>query len=314
MPRRIDPGLLNFAQAIRQEPTPNERAVWTGLAGQHLCGFKWRRQAVIDEYIVDFYCPEAALIVEIDGAMHDAAHDALHDAVLAARGLLVVRFGNQQVGDDCEAVLGTILVAARERVAVKVSGRPQGDVRVLARGEGTLPPTTPSLKQGGGVAVVLGLDPGLAATGWGIVEATGNRLRHVAHGTVKTKVADPLAVRLLALHDGLAAVIAAHECNAAAVEEVFVNSNPQSTLKLGQARGVVVLAAARGGLPVTEYATRLVRKAIVGTGSADKTQVHAMVERLLPGVRVTGADAADALAVAIAHAHLAASARVRGVA
>ena len=156
--------------------------------------------------------------------------------------------------------------------------------------------------------IVLGLDPGLAATGWGIIEATGNRLRHVAHGTVKTRTAEPLAERLMALYDGLATVIAAHGCAAAAVEEVFVNSNPQSTLKLGQARGVVMLAAARGGLPVTEYATRLVKKAIVGVGSADKVQVHSMVERLLPGTKVSGADAADALAVAIAHAHLAATA------
>jgi crossover junction endodeoxyribonuclease RuvC len=164
--------------------------------------------------------------------------------------------------------------------------------------------------------IVLGLDPGLAATGWGIIEASGNRLRHLAHGTVKTRPGDALADRLAALYEGLAAVIAAHDCAAAAIEEVFVNSNPQSTLKLGQARGVVMLAAARGGLPVTEYATRLVKKAIVGVGSADKVQVHAMVERLLPGTRVTGADAADALAVAIAHAHLftAPGAHLRGAA
>ena len=161
--------------------------------------------------------------------------------------------------------------------------------------------------------LVLGLDPGLAATGWGVIEATGNRLRHVAHGTVKTRAAAPLAERLLALYEGLETVIAAHACASAAVEEVFVNVNPQSTLKLGQARGVVMLVAARGGLVVSEYATRLVKKAIVGVGSADKAQVHAMVERLLPGTRVVGEDAADALAVAIAHAHLAATARVRGV-
>jgi crossover junction endodeoxyribonuclease RuvC len=162
--------------------------------------------------------------------------------------------------------------------------------------------------------IVLGLDPGLAATGWGIIEATGNRLRHIGHGTVKTKSTEPLADRLVALYDGLATVIGAHDCVSAAVEEVFVNVNPQSTLKLGQARGVVMLAAARAGLPVSEYATRLVKKAIVGVGSADKAQVHAMVERLLPGTRVTGSDAADALAVAIAHAHLAATARLRGLA
>jgi crossover junction endodeoxyribonuclease RuvC len=162
--------------------------------------------------------------------------------------------------------------------------------------------------------IILGLDPGLAATGWGIIEATGNRLRHVAHGTVKTRPTEPLADRLAALYAGLETIIAAHDCASAAIEEVFVNSNPQSTLKLGQARGVVLLAAARGGLAVTEYATRLVKKAIVGVGSADKAQVQAMVERLLPGTRVIGADAADALAVAIAHAHLATTARLRGVA
>lgn len=160
--------------------------------------------------------------------------------------------------------------------------------------------------------IILGLDPGLAATGWGIIEASGNRLRHIAHGTVKTRPADTLADRLAAIYAGLETVIAAHVCAAAAVEEVFVNSNPQSTLKLGQARGVVMLAAARAGLPVTEYATRLVKKAIVGVGSAEKAQVHAMVERLLPGTKVTGADAADALAIAIAHAHFAATARLRG--
>jgi crossover junction endodeoxyribonuclease RuvC len=162
--------------------------------------------------------------------------------------------------------------------------------------------------------IILGLDPGLAATGWGVIEASGNRLRHIAHGTVKTQASAPLAERLLVLHDGLSAVIAAHHCSTAAIEEVFVNANPQSTLKLGQARGVVMLAAARGGLPVTEYATRLVKKAIVGVGNADKAQVQAMVERLLPGVKVAGADAADALAVAIAHAHLFATAHLRGAA
>ncbi len=158
--------------------------------------------------------------------------------------------------------------------------------------------------------IILGLDPGLAATGWGVIEAVGNRLRHIAHGTVKTAAAAPLAERLVALHDGLMAVIVAQGCTTAAIEEVFVNANPQSTLKLGQARGVVMLAAARGGLPVTEYATRLVKKAIVGVGSADKAQVQAMVERLLPGIKVAGPDAADALAVAIAHAHLGATAQL----
>ena len=308
MPRRIDPRLLDHAQTMRQEPTPYEEAVWRAVSAQKLGGFKFRRQAVVRDYIVDFYCPEAALVVEIDGATHDARRDALRDAVLAARGLLVLRFANRQVADDLDSVLAVILVAARER---GVRGHKAiGDVRVLGVEDGTLPPA-PSLKEAGG-AVVLGLDPGLATTGWGVIAVTGNRLRHIGHGTVKTLASAPLAERLLALHDGLVAVIAAHDCTAAAIEEVFVNSNPQSTLKLGQARGVVMLAAARGGLPVAEYATRLVKKAVVGVGSAEKVQVHAMVERLLPGVKVTGADAADALAVAIAHSHLA-TARARGL-
>lgn len=157
--------------------------------------------------------------------------------------------------------------------------------------------------------ILIGLDPGLACTGWGVIEADGNRLRHVANGQVVSRPAAPLAVRLAALYDGLAAVIAAHAPAHAAVEEVFVNANPQSTLKLGQARGVVLLVAARAGLDVHEYATRYVKKAVVGVGGADKRQVHAMVERLLPGCKPAGEDAADALAVAITHAHLAATAR-----
>jgi crossover junction endodeoxyribonuclease RuvC len=156
--------------------------------------------------------------------------------------------------------------------------------------------------------ILIGLDPGLQSTGWGVIEAQGNRLRHIANGTVKSRATDALAVRLVQLHDGLAAVIALHAPAAAAVEEVFVNTNPQSTLKLGHARGVILLVAARAGLPVSEYATRLVKKAIVGTGGADKRQIRAMVERLLPGCAVAGEDAADALAVAICHAHLAGSA------
>jgi crossover junction endodeoxyribonuclease RuvC len=156
--------------------------------------------------------------------------------------------------------------------------------------------------------LLIGLDPGLQTTGWGVIEAQGNRLRHIANGAVKNRATEALADRLLALHDGLMAVIAAHAPDGAAVEEVFVNTNPQSTLKLGQARGVVLLVAARSGLPVAEYATRLVKKAVVGVGNADKRQIRAMVERLLPGCKVAGEDAADALAVAITHAHLAGTA------
>ena len=156
---------------------------------------------------------------------------------------------------------------------------------------------------------ILGLDPGLGTTGWGVIEADGNRLRHIANGQLKTDSAAQLARRLAHLADQLEAVIAEQRPDAAAVEEVFVNKNPQSTLKLGQARGVVIMIAARGGLDVGEYAARLVKKAVVGTGSAEKAQVHAMVSRLLPGVKIAGPDAADALAVAITHAHHLATAR-----
>ncbi len=157
--------------------------------------------------------------------------------------------------------------------------------------------------------ILIGLDPGLGTTGWGVIAAEGNRLIHIANGHLRTEAGVPLAERLVMLHDALAAVLAAHRPEGAAVEEVFVNANPQSTLKLGQARGVVLLCAARSGLAVGEYAARLVKKAVVGTGAAEKRQVHAMVARLLPGVRIAGADAADALAVAITHAHHLASRR-----
>ena len=157
--------------------------------------------------------------------------------------------------------------------------------------------------------LILGLDPGLGTTGWGLIRAEGNRLSHVANGRLKTDSAAPLPRRLAHLDAMLGALIVDHAPAAAAVEEVFVNANPQSTLKLGQARGVVICAAARGGIEVGEYAARLVKKAVVGVGNADKAQVHAMVTRLLPGVKIDGPDAADALAVAICHAHHLASSR-----
>ena len=152
--------------------------------------------------------------------------------------------------------------------------------------------------------IIIGLDPGLGTTGWGIVAKSGSRLSHVANGQVKTDPNAPLAERLVTLDRELTDVILAHRPDTSAVEDVFVNSNPQSTLKLGQARGVCLLALARAGLPVAEYATRLVKKALVGTGGADKAQVQAMLKVLLPGVKLAGADAADALAVAICHAHM----------
>src|SRR5438309_2413673 len=156
---------------------------------------------------------------------------------------------------------------------------------------------------------ILGLDPGLGTTGWAIIEAEGNRLSHIANGQMKTSTTAPLAIRLATLAEQLEALLAEHRPDSAAVEEVFVNANPQSTLKLGQARGVVLMSAARAGLDAGEYAARLVKNAVVGTGRADKAQVHAMVSRLLPGVKIAGPDAADALAVAITHAHHLATAR-----
>ena len=156
---------------------------------------------------------------------------------------------------------------------------------------------------------LLGLDPGLGTTGWGLIEANGNRLSHIANGQLKTNTAAPLAERLADLARQLEILIAEHSPDGAAVEEVFVNKNPQSTLKLGQARGVVLMMAARSGIPVAEYAARLVKKAVVGNGNAEKVQVHAMVSMLLPGTKIVGPDAADALAVAITHAHHLASAR-----
>jgi crossover junction endodeoxyribonuclease RuvC len=142
-----------------------------------------------------------------------------------------------------------------------------------------------------------------------VIRAEGNRLSHIANGQVRTDPKQALPERLVRLDEVLGAVIGEHRPDEAAVEEVFLNENPQSTLKLGQARGVVLLAAARRGLPVGEYAARLVKKAVVGVGGAEKAQVHAMVQRLLPGAKIAGADAADALAVAITHAHHVASAR-----
>lgn len=134
-------------------------------------------------------------------------------------------------------------------------------------------------------------------------------MTHIANGQLKTASAEALPARLAHLASQLEALIAERPADAAAVEEVFVNKNPQSTLKLGQARGVVLMIAAKSGLEVGEYAARLVKKAVVGNGNAEKAQVHAMVQRLLPGVAIAGPDAADALAVAITHAHHLASAR-----
>jgi crossover junction endodeoxyribonuclease RuvC len=162
---------------------------------------------------------------------------------------------------------------------------------------------------------ILGLDPGLRHTGWGVIACEGSRLVHVAHGVISPDQAAPFANRLLHLFEQICGVIETHRPDEAAVEEVFVNMNPSSTLKLGHARAASLIAPARAGLPVAEYATRAVKKAVVGTGTADKGQIGFMIRRLLPAAGDTSADSADALAVAIAHAHLRVSQlRLRGAA
>ncbi len=157
---------------------------------------------------------------------------------------------------------------------------------------------------------LLGLDPGLRRTGWGIVDMAGNRLTRIAEGVIRSDETQAMALRLVSLFRGVLAVIDEYQPQEAAVEETFVNKNAVTTLKLGLARGVVMLAPAERGLLVAEYASTAVKKAIVGTGHADKTQVQMMVGRLLPGALTTQADAADALAVAICHAHNAGTGRL----
>ena len=153
--------------------------------------------------------------------------------------------------------------------------------------------------------LILGLDPSLSSTGWGVIRSEGARISHIANGQIKTDAGAPMAARLAAIQSGIAAVIAEHSPTRAAAEEIFVNKNPQSTLKLAQARGCVLAACGAAGIAVNEHAARLVKKAVTGTGAAEKQQVAAMIKVLLPGVAVAGSDAADALAVAIADAHLA---------
>jgi crossover junction endodeoxyribonuclease RuvC len=150
---------------------------------------------------------------------------------------------------------------------------------------------------------IIGIDPGLRRTGWGVVESAGTMLRFVASGTVTSDDKAPLATRLLQLHDGLVAVMEAQAPDEAAVEQTFVNRDGAATLKLGQARGIAMLVPARAGLPVAEYAPNAVKKTVIGVGHGDKTQIHMMVKVLLPRATFTGNDAADALAIAICHAH-----------
>jgi len=150
---------------------------------------------------------------------------------------------------------------------------------------------------------IIGIDPGLRRTGWGVIESIGNNLRFVAAGTVKSDEKCSLAERLCQLHDGLSDIIAQTAPEEAAVEHTFVNVNPTSTLKLGQARGIALLVPARAGLLVAEYTPNAVKKAVIGVGHGDKAQIQMMVKVLMPKAVFDGADPADALAIAICHAH-----------
>jgi crossover junction endodeoxyribonuclease RuvC len=150
---------------------------------------------------------------------------------------------------------------------------------------------------------LLGLDPGLRFTGWGAIDVDGNRLRHVGDGVIATDGDAPVPLRLKTLHDALATLLAELRPDEAAVEETYINRGGASSLKLGYARGIALLAPALVGVPVTEYGAKTVKKSVVGTGGADKDQVEMMVRRLLPGALIRRSDAADALAVAICHAH-----------
>jgi crossover junction endodeoxyribonuclease RuvC len=159
---------------------------------------------------------------------------------------------------------------------------------------------------------VMGLDPGLRALGWGVIDVSGSKLSHVANGVCKTD-SGALGARLVSLFDQLSAVFDLYAPDAAAVEQTFVNKDGAGTLKLGQARGIAMLVPSRAGLVVGEYAPNAVKKAVVGVGHADKRQVEHMVRMQLPGVKIAGPDAADALAIAICHAHLSqTAARIAG--
>ena len=150
---------------------------------------------------------------------------------------------------------------------------------------------------------ILGIDPGLRRTGWGVVEIDGNRLTYIACGSVATDDKAGLALRLLAIHDGLRRVVEAHSPDEAAVEATFVNKDANATLKLGQARGIALLIPARSGIMVAEYAPNLVKKTIVGAGHCEKEQIRLMLRVLLPKADPQTHDAADALAIAVTHAH-----------
>ncbi len=150
---------------------------------------------------------------------------------------------------------------------------------------------------------ILGIDPGLRRTGWGVIETEGSSLRFIASGTVRSEDKAELAHRLRQLHDGLQQVLAIHRPDEAAIEQTFVNKDAAATLKLGQARGIAMLVPSLADLPVAEYAPNAVKKSVVGSGHADKKQIHMMVRVLMPRAVFEGDDAADALAIAICHAH-----------
>jgi crossover junction endodeoxyribonuclease RuvC len=158
---------------------------------------------------------------------------------------------------------------------------------------------------------IIGIDPGLRRTGWGLIEADGNRLIHVACGSLQTDERAALSERLLTIHDGLAAVVERFRPHEAAVEATFVNTNAAATLKLGQARGVAMLVPARTGLPVAEYAPNVVKNTVVGAGHGEKAQIRMMIGVLLPRADPQSEDAADALAIAVCHAHHRTSALLR---
>jgi crossover junction endodeoxyribonuclease RuvC len=150
---------------------------------------------------------------------------------------------------------------------------------------------------------IIGIDPGLRNTGWGVIEAEGSRLSYVADGTVHSDADAPLAMRLLQIYSKLAEVLKSFMPDEAAIEETFVNKDARATLKLGQARGAAMLAPAMAGISVAEYAPNVVKKSVVGAGHAEKDQVKHMVKVLLPRAEMNTADSTDALAIAICHAH-----------
>ncbi len=161
---------------------------------------------------------------------------------------------------------------------------------------------------------IIGIDPGLRRCGWGIIESTGNRLSFVAAGTITPPTDAALADRLVELHRGVTAVLEEYGPDEAAVEETFVSAGARSALQLGQARGVVLMTPALRGLPVGEYAASLIKKSVVGTGHAEKTQIQMMIKILLPTASFKGADAADALAIAVCHAHHRTIRQIRAIA